>query len=539
MNDKLYIRIYSVLFAAAALLVAAVFCLNSGEQIHRGDDSRPGVEIEPQQVRELDGENCEFTISTADMNDGSYDLIFYTRHQFVDVRLDGRLAYSLQIESARFGNTPGNYWNFIEIPYGTQEALVHVRAAYPMVNNTDITFIQAKPLVYHDYLVKRCLPEVFLSVISIIIGLVMMVYWIIVRRRAQANASLVYIGLFSCIIGLWTLLMSDIAALELRNQQASSFMRYVLLIFLGIPFLYFIKEFIRVKYRKTWHMLCIANLVWIPAVIAMQLLRITDLRQTSTVTHVLVVAVLVFMIVNLIAQIRVAEKKAARNLRISLYGVIILLIAVCIALYGYYHGMRMVGLAGHIGFTLYTVLIGLTAIFDLVSIIEAGKKAEIYRTLAVKDVLTGMYNRNAYIEKISKIVDPEDMMIVTFDLNNLKQCNDNQGHMYGDKYIIAASGMIEQVFASHGDCYRIGGDEFCVILPRAASCDIKQLLHTLAEKQESYNSSSTDIFMQIACGYAVFDAAQDRDIEAVRSRADVMMYAHKKELKAQKKTERR
>jgi diguanylate cyclase (GGDEF)-like protein len=69
--------------------------------------------------------------------------------------------------------------------------------------------------------------------------------------------------------------------------------------------------------------------------------------------------------------------------------------------------------------------------------------------------------------------DFEGYVIVTFDLNNLKQCNDQYGHRVGDEYIINAAHIIEDNFERYGKCYRIGGDEFCVIMPDAKENSIE------------------------------------------------------------------
>lgn len=67
-------------------------------------------------------------------------------------------------------------------------------------------------------------------------------------------------------------------------------------------------------------------------------------------------------------------------------------------------------------------------------------------------------------------------MVVTFDLNNLKNCNDNYGHRVGDAYIINAARIIENTFERYGKCYRIGGDEFCCIIPKGKSVDIERVI---------------------------------------------------------------
>lgn len=95
-------------------------------------------------------------------------------------------------------------------------------------------------------------------------------------------------------------------------------------------------------------------------------------------------------------------------------------------------------------------------------------------------------------------------MVVTFDLNNLKSCNDNYGHRVGDAYIINAARIIENIFERYGKCYRIGGDEFCCIIPKGKSVDIERVIRKLYHDVDVLNNKRiipTEV--GIACGYAV------------------------------------
>lgn len=124
-------------------------------------------------------------------------------------------------------------------------------------------------------------------------------------------------------------------------------------------------------------------------------------------------------------------------------------------------------------------------------------------------------------------------MIVTFDLNNLKSCNDNYGHSAGDVYIIHSAHIIESIFERFGKCYRIGGDEFCCIIPKANGFNIERFIQKLQQEVEIFNNKNIiPVRAGIACGYAFF-RADDTDIEKVRERADEMMYQNKKKLKEQ------
>ena len=79
-------------------------------------------------------------------------------------------------------------------------------------------------------------------------------------------------------------------------------------------------------------------------------------------------------------------------------------------------------------------------------------------------VLIGLYNRNRYIERLEAYKQVQDQQIgaIYIDLNGLKKVNDEQGHRAGDELIVRAAGTIAGIFAE--DAYRVGGDEFVVIL---------------------------------------------------------------------------
>jgi diguanylate cyclase (GGDEF)-like protein len=167
----------------------------------------------------------------------------------------------------------------------------------------------------------------------------------------------------------------------------------------------------------------------------------------------------------------------------------------------------------------------------IVKDIDAGRRAEIYKELAENDLLTGCYNRNAYRNDTKDWGDLQDVLLVTCDLNNLKQCNDTLGHACGDQYICDSATILKKIFSSYGNVYRIGGDEFCVIIRDSSKCDIEKLIADIRQEEQKYNAVSELINLQIACGYAVYDEKTDSTIEDIRIRADEKMYEDKKRIK--------
>ena len=77
----------------------------------------------------------------------------------------------------------------------------------------------------------------------------------------------------------------------------------------------------------------------------------------------------------------------------------------------------------------------------------------------------------------------------------------------------------------------MGGDEFCVIISKQDKINLEDKLQQLEREQKKYNSNQEIPHMQIAYGYAEFDAQTDKDIEDIRSRADVKMYEKKRKMK--------
>ena len=149
------------------------------------------------------------------------------------------------------------------------------------------------------------------------------------------------------------------------------------------------------------------------------------------------------------------------------------------------------------------------------------------------DPLTGVKSKQAYIEDVEKLNakirrgQADNLGVAVFDVNDLKAVNDTMGHDTGDIYIYSASMLISEFF-ENSPVYRIGGDEFAVILEGEDFKNRAELLAAFDHQSEDNQRSGKVV---VASGMAVFQKGSDRKFRDAFERADRQMYLRKSELK--------
>ncbi len=173
------------------------------------------------------------------------------------------------------------------------------------------------------------------------------------------------------------------------------------------------------------------------------------------------------------------------------------------------------------------------------AIADAEKKVDDMQYMANKDGLTNVRNKKGYEEYVTRLerdMAREEMVfgIAMIDLNFLKKINDTYGHEYGDRAIIKLCEHICLTF-SHCPVFRIGGDEFVVVIKGRDHARKDELMAQFKAKLDEYGSDeSLQPWDRIsaAIGYAEYDMNIDPDVMSIFRRADKAMYDNKKEMKA-------
>ena len=111
--------------------------------------------------------------------------------------------------------------------------------------------------------------------------------------------------------------------------------------------------------------------------------------------------------------------------------------------------------------------------FQLPVVIEYDALKNLHRS-AVTDPLTGLYNRRLFNENFDKELNrarrySHPLSLVTLDLHRFKEVNDKHGHPRGDDVLRAAAATLKKALRTSDSAFRIGGDEFALLLPQTDS----------------------------------------------------------------------
>lgn len=164
---------------------------------------------------------------------------------------------------------------------------------------------------------------------------------------------------------------------------------------------------------------------------------------------------------------------------------------------------------------------------------EQAHELRMARALAYTDPLTGVKSKHAYVEaeeQMSRRIADRSVPafgVVVFDLNGLKRINDTLGHEAGDMHIIEACQLICRQF-KHSPVFRIGGDEFLVIMENE---DYERRLELLADFDHTVERNLKEGKVVVSTGMAEYLPEEDNDYQTVFERADAHMYERKRALR--------
>jgi diguanylate cyclase (GGDEF)-like protein len=161
---------------------------------------------------------------------------------------------------------------------------------------------------------------------------------------------------------------------------------------------------------------------------------------------------------------------------------------------------------------------------------EHYKTVEKIHELAIRDALTGLYNRNYFQKLVEKDIDAGlSGTMIMIDMDNFKSVNDNNGHQCGDAILMALAtvmaGFTDEVLYSG----RIGGDEFCGFL--RGIVDEKEIAEKLTKLSGDFERTVESIgykdVTSLSIGAVPSNKVEKKTFKALYSEADKVLYKAK------------
>ncbi|WP_299138218.1 GGDEF domain-containing protein [uncultured Vibrio sp.] len=149
------------------------------------------------------------------------------------------------------------------------------------------------------------------------------------------------------------------------------------------------------------------------------------------------------------------------------------------------------------------------------------------------DTLTGLKNR-LYLEGASSRIaqsqqqeHPRCVGVIAIDLDHFKMINDRYGHHTGDCVLVRVSEILLESVRRHDECYRIGGDEFIVIIKTEKQSDIIKLADRIRAKISSDHQLHSKVSGGVSASLGLVDLSTGQSIEEAIICADELLYQAK------------
>lgn len=471
-------------------------------------------------------------------------LIYRSKDVYTSLLSGDTLLYETSVPNSRFYNkSPGNLWNMVTLDSIYSGALLTLKIEIVYDNRA----VTADHFYFGDgtniiiCFIKEKIPAIIISLIMILIGVYMVFLDLLPRLQSiHTNHGLLYLGIYSFLIGVWSLLetntmqffVSDQRILQMLNNMVMITDTFPLFICLDCEYNAFKNPVIRA--------ISIADLIYIYVCIINQFIGKYDFHNLLLGAQIalLVANIIVITWIFYVYFHNRKEKQEISPLILHMIGVALLFFSALSEFlrYAYTSSDTMDRASSlRLSILLFIIIFSIGSRIQTSKLLEKGLKYSIVSKLAYLDGLTNLGNRTAFLEQLDTYSNSHlpALGVVFLDINNLKIVNDQKGHDMGDVLIKEASVIIRNSFGKYGKCYRIGGDEFCVLLENenlqsvyeAALEDFRQLIIQTNEN----NTFEPEV--NIAHGFSVCTELTRDNIESAIHQADNAMYENKAKMK--------
>lgn len=465
-------------------------------------------------------------------------ILFRTAHQPVEVLVDGKTIYQVDedIDLCHYMNL-GKVYHIVNLNDRMDGNVITIK--YQTKNNSiDIfDFYLGSPNYLIHCVVSKNLSAIIIGVLLFVLGFLFTFGSILFSYKISTGRAL-HMGILAMLFSTWSLLQTGVLQLCFNNSNFFMILEYVIYLMLPISMVMNLSEILQLYEDKGLKILSIAYSGILFIGLMMQFFKMENIKLLTIITNAMIVGGILYNFFLLYIKLD-NHYFSDKKLNIRVIWTILMSTIILDLCFNYRLVRSDTTLFSRIGILLFIMYMLFNYVQDYINKSNEYSKTKKMAKLAYKDVMTGLYNRTAYTEDIAEFEKQIcnnlnlDLIFVIFDLNNLKEMNDFHGHGVGDYYIITTGQIIKKAFEKIGKCYRIGGDEFAVMIEgrciedyNAAICELSKII--------TKENESTDLDFSLAFGYAMYENGKYNSIKELIDEADKMMYTNKNIYKVNK-----
>lgn len=514
-------------FSLSQMEMASSTPFNSGWTLS-GDDKESKIEL-PAVIQGI-SENSPVSLSHL-LPEISKDtsLFFKAEQQYVKVKVEDKLIYDYHPQAKWFGHSPGSSIHRVKLSHEYSGKILTIELQSPykafcgIVNQVSIGPESAHILS----LFKEDFLPLAASLSILLLGIILIFIYLRLTYARIKNAGIFYLGLFSLFTGIWMTAERKILLIFLNDPVFILNVALISLYCLPVPLLLFIKRSFHPERGRVLFFFSCVYFAFVSAGTLLQITNLLDYVLLIPVFHGLSIAVVLYLFYAGIKEMLAGNK----DIRSLFCGCLIFSLFTLANIVFYYLSstprMSTTGFL-YLGILLFIVFSSSSIGENIFLLRDMQTRNKLLHSLAYTDTLTHLKNRASFdqmIQTISPGLEKDlSITLVVLDINNLKIVNDTLGHTEGDHLLIDGAKILKEALGRLGEIYRIGGDEFAMVIRNTPIVAINEAISELFERIDEYNDHASVFKISMAYGMDSYQKGKDKDLNSVFVRADKAMY---------------
>ena len=482
-----------------------------------------------------------YSISTRLTYDGSQDqqpaCFFFVDHMFCTVKLEDQVLFSYtekECQKPGPSKSPGNVYTYVLLPNDCQ-GMEFTIEFIPALGKS-VEFQLPNPH-FGDFTTTAVaafrgdMPHNVVAMLSGFLGIFCVLYSTLALPGDKYREGL-FIGIFATLVALYNTTESDWDFYLVSNPYFTYIVDYTTFSLVPIFLMAFLRERLEDKQKPV---ALVAILIGIGMFLTEMVLHFTglvDAREFLPVIHV------VYFIDFIVIFILLTRMTKSPRKKLLIAQMIPILCGVVIDASVYYMHWQL-GSSDSTFTSMGIFFFLLTELYHVwrysMEVYTLSMQTKDYQKMAYIDALTGIGNRRAFEAEQNVILSGKrkyrHLIVASADLNDLKPTNDTMGHAAGDFLIRSAAEVLSQLAKDHCHAFRMGGDEFAVLVYDMPLRDFEASLRQMRRKILDINEKS-EVKLSLAIGYQV---VKNNDIVGAVALSDHRMYEDKARIKEKKK----